>query len=184
MRGLPPPPSDVVLVDWGFDIDGSVATTASWILVPGVDAAGVAALETLAGAFILHFQDLYTAITHAGTVLTTCRLSTFTVDPITVWRSPAPSHGAWTGGAPGQVASGIHLLTSERGSGLQPVMRMPGFPDAFTTDHVRLNQVGFANITDAAGTYANAIDSEPGIIGRSEERRVGKECRSRWSPYH
>ena len=23
-----------------------------------------------------------------------------------------------------------------------------------------------------------------GINGRSEERRVGKECRSRWSPYH
>ena len=22
------------------------------------------------------------------------------------------------------------------------------------------------------------------ICGRSEERRVGKECRSRWSPYH
>src|SRR5256885_81219 len=24
----------------------------------------------------------------------------------------------------------------------------------------------------------------PRTIGRSEERRVGKECRSRWSPYH
>ena len=23
-----------------------------------------------------------------------------------------------------------------------------------------------------------------GVIRRSEERRVGKECRSRWSPYH
>ena len=23
-----------------------------------------------------------------------------------------------------------------------------------------------------------------GIAARSEERRVGKECRSRWSPYH
>src|SRR3712207_8237560 len=23
-----------------------------------------------------------------------------------------------------------------------------------------------------------------GCTGRSEERRVGKECRSRWSPYH
>ena len=23
-----------------------------------------------------------------------------------------------------------------------------------------------------------------GIAMRSEERRVGKECRSRWSPYH
>ena len=22
------------------------------------------------------------------------------------------------------------------------------------------------------------------LIGKSEERRVGKECRSRWSPYH
>ena len=22
------------------------------------------------------------------------------------------------------------------------------------------------------------------LMGRSEERRVGKECRSRWSPYH
>ena len=25
---------------------------------------------------------------------------------------------------------------------------------------------------------------DPGGAGRSEERRVGKECRSRWSPYH
>ena len=24
----------------------------------------------------------------------------------------------------------------------------------------------------------------PIIVQRSEERRVGKECRSRWSPYH
>ena len=23
-----------------------------------------------------------------------------------------------------------------------------------------------------------------GLMTRSEERRVGKECRSRWSPYH
>ena len=23
-----------------------------------------------------------------------------------------------------------------------------------------------------------------GLAARSEERRVGKECRSRWSPYH
>src|SRR2546430_10485432 len=23
-----------------------------------------------------------------------------------------------------------------------------------------------------------------GLVARSEERRVGKECRSRWSPYH
>ena len=26
--------------------------------------------------------------------------------------------------------------------------------------------------------------SSPFVLVRSEERRVGKECRSRWSPYH
>src|SRR5574341_2224508 len=32
----------------------------------------------------------------------------------------------------------------------------------------------------------NLLTVKPGITGlwRSEERRVGKECRSRWSPYH
>ena len=25
---------------------------------------------------------------------------------------------------------------------------------------------------------------DPAFMNRSEERRVGKECRSRWSPYH
>ena len=28
------------------------------------------------------------------------------------------------------------------------------------------------------------ITGGTGSFGRSEERRVGKECRSRWSPYH
>src|SRR5437868_10035955 len=30
------------------------------------------------------------------------------------------------------------------------------------------------------GDHAALVDAE--ILGRSEERRVGKECRSRWSP--
>ena len=29
-----------------------------------------------------------------------------------------------------------------------------------------------------------AVAMEPTMEERSEERRVGKECRSRWSPYH
>ena len=33
-------------------------------------------------------------------------------------------------------------------------------------------------IGDGVGNWGD------GRIGRSEERRVGKECRSRWSPYH
>ena len=45
-------------------------------------------------------------------------------------------------------------------------------------------------IDDYAAFYKAVLESpqltttsQPSI-GRSEERRVGKECRSRWSPYH
>ena len=35
---------------------------------------------------------------------------------------------------------------------------------------------------DGSNVSIANVDGE--IIPRSEERRVGKECRSRWSPYH
>src|SRR5215204_2742256 len=39
-----------------------------------------------------------------------------------------------------------------------------------------------AAFTDKIGTPAPTVSNE--ALPRSEERRVGKECRSRWSPYH
>ena len=47
-------------------------------------------------------------------------------------------------------------------------------------------------LTDKLTNIANAIRQKGGTtekltldaMPRSEERRVGKECRSRWSPYH
>ena len=33
-------------------------------------------------------------------------------------------------------------------------------------------------------TIAKYRKGDPKELSRSEERRVGKECRSRWSPYH
>ena len=56
--------------------------------------------------------------------------------------------------------------------------------------------IGQAAEFDYAGTQACLALKEEGyevilcnsnpatIMTRSEERRVGKECRSRWSPYH
>src|SRR5256714_8586599 len=46
------------------------------------------------------------------------------------------------------------------------------------------------NVTSPGGTTRAALDilmaenGLPALMQRSEERRVGKECRSRWSPYH
>src|SRR5215470_20280324 len=40
-----------------------------------------------------------------------------------------------------------------------------------------------AEVVDARAEFAEGF-CLPALKGRSEERRVGKECRSRWSPYH
>src|SRR3989338_2224508 len=40
------------------------------------------------------------------------------------------------------------------------------------------------NFRDDFCIEEESIKAEVGRRGRSEERRVGKECRSRWSPYH
>ena len=39
------------------------------------------------------------------------------------------------------------------------------------------------NLSDLLSNYGEKKNYEF-TITRSEERRVGKECRSRWSPYH
>src|ERR1039457_7695239 len=36
----------------------------------------------------------------------------------------------------------------------------------------------------STGNPAPSPNAPPPALRRSEERRVGKECRSRWSPYH
>ena len=45
---------------------------------------------------------------------------------------------------------------------------------------------GRASDSTEATPAAASTSKQPIVIGsgRSEERRVGKECRSRWSPYH
>src|SRR2546427_180361 len=43
---------------------------------------------------------------------------------------------------------------------------------------------GFVAARVAPGAASTSVRVELNVGGRSEERRVGKECRSRWSPYH
>ena len=42
--------------------------------------------------------------------------------------------------------------------------------------------ITIADVAEALGVSKTTVSRA--ISGRSEERRVGKECRSRWSPYH
>ena len=47
-----------------------------------------------------------------------------------------------------------------------------------------LNSTVTAGIVSAIGSETNSVRENFPIELRSEERRVGKECRSRWAPYH
>ena len=49
--------------------------------------------------------------------------------------------------------------------------------------HVSLTTRSSALLPDESGLRP-ALQRQPFMKHRSEERRVGKECRSRWSPYH
>src|SRR3712207_9554672 len=59
---------------------------------------------------------------------------------------------------------------------------------------ITLDSATFAPLTDPTlhqlKVFVNFVTSDTSLINapangvRSEERRVGKECRSRWSPYH
>src|SRR3712207_9143239 len=52
-------------------------------------------------------------------------------------------------------------------------------------ENAGFRQAGHAALEDtAAADPLEAAAKEKDLNYRSEERRVGKECRSRWSPYH
>ena len=59
-------------------------------------------------------------------------------------------------------------------------------------DEVRLHLADLGFVVDSEVTVVNEIAGNLIVqvkesrlaLDRSEERRVGKECRSRWSPYH
>src|SRR2546426_12508042 len=57
---------------------------------------------------------------------------------------------------------------------------------AFPADVAQL--ISWTKVEGAGGSSIHHVwfhgDTQVGDVDRSEERRVGKECRSRWSPYH
>ena len=57
--------------------------------------------------------------------------------------------------------------------------------DEFTKSTIRM-MLAAITVEEVAGKVARELSDakELAVAERSEERRVGKECRSRWSPYH
>src|SRR2546427_11028256 len=82
----------------------------------------------------------------------------------------------------------VDSLLVKAGSGMATlgIADTQGVPAAFCDTTIALPFNSVDALEQAFGVHGARIASvivEP-VVGRSEERRVGKECRSRWSPYH
>ena len=61
-------------------------------------------------------------------------------------------------------------------SGGEPLIRLRGLTKTYGRGDAAFQALRGVDLDIAKGEFV--------AVMRSEERRVGKECRSRWSPYH
>src|SRR5260370_21141355 len=86
------------------------------------------------------------------------------------------------------VASGAACSVS--GVGIHNHLRVSAAGDAWITDKIepcrgKILEPFFWRPDPQDGEFVEPAGRvHHDLHGRSEERRVGKECRSRWSPYH
>ena len=92
-------------------------------------------------------------------------------------------------------AGEVHALIGENGAGKSTLVKIITGAVQADSGEIQLNgktithnspraakQLGIAAIYQQPALFPELSVAEN--IARSEERRVGKECRSRWSPYH
>ena len=86
----------------------------------------------------------------------------------------------------GHLATGTYTWTVPDFISIQCRVRVSDVNDstAYDTSNSNFNIRGDLVITAPDGGEKWNVGTTQTITWRSEERRVGKECRSRWSPYH
>src|SRR2546427_5501393 len=95
----------------------------------------------------------------------------------------------------GSVASWMQFTGTPKGSGLSFAVAIDGLrASVASSTAARLTRAArrlviivvppFGALGASLHTTHHTIPSSAATAARSEERRVGKECRSRWSPYH
>src|SRR3712207_2526541 len=115
-------------------------------------------------------------------VLLCCELTSLHVQPAQADLEQVVAHALFSDAAAAVV------LEPGAGRGHR-VAAMVARTDASTADHMTwdVTDLGFRmglspKVPDVLSRHVGDVVDE--LLARSEERRVGKECRSRWSPYH
>src|SRR2546428_8238798 len=78
------------------------------------------------------------------------------------------------------IVTGVQTCALPISSPCRGTMAQIWVPRPSPSSHGKEKPDWNASVRNWPPTRRNCVD----CFGRSEERRVGKECRSRWSPYH
>src|SRR3989441_10483447 len=92
-------------------------------------------------------------------------------------REPRPPEGVRLGGEVGAPEEHLALRIEKRRKG----------PTPLAGERLHGALIACVHVGPLIAIHLDADEllvEELRDVGRSEERRVGKECRSRWSPYH
>ena len=84
----------------------------------------------------------------------------------------------------GNLSGEVTLLGGERNGKMIDGFHLGNSPAEYTEQRVRGKSIVFTSTNGSQAFVKARYAKELVVCGRSEERRVGKECRSRWSPYH
>src|SRR5256885_17098268 len=104
------------------------------------------------------------------------------VDVLVVGAGPAGAVAAWEAK---RAAPELDVLLLERDRAVgAPVRCAEGVGDAGLREFASPDAAPWVARKITRVVFIAPDDTEVGVAERSEERRVGKECRSRWSPYH
>jgi hypothetical protein len=159
VKGRPDPPEDVALVRVVFDVDGNRATVGLWLFVPGLQLLAVSQLEDIVAGVYAYLLPLTDNNMHAGAAVARVELLRWGMSPLRVIRFAPPNHGAWTGGQVLVASSTLHWLTGESGRGRTGVTHLPGFPDAYTSDHRTVNALGWGNLSTDAIAFLSGVNT-------------------------
>lgn len=162
MRGLPPPPPDVLRLVQEFDINGKTSSVGFWLQGPSIGSALPASLELVAAQWFITCLPNLLALMHRGSSATTCRLS---IAGLTVLRAAPPNVGLYTGGQADNVALGLKWQTSERGRRGWALTYVPAVPDVFIANNWQLDQRAWGNLIDSGSHLFAAMSALPDPSG-------------------
>ena len=111
-----------------------------------------------------------------------CKLTSTRVIAITSGKGGVGKTNIATNLAIALASLGERVCVFDADLGLGNINILLGLSPEFDLQHVVFGNKEISDIMIDAPGGITIIPASSGV--RSEERRVGKECRSRWSPYH